>query len=262
MTITPFCLSSRRYRSVTAGSKIAAKAISNYRKNGVDILDRDATGEFLTVPPRNGHKRPFPRPRHLTLWYPTAPLPWMAPEMKKLLLWLTTLLTAVGLGILAPGQASAATSYCGLAWGSQAKTVPGMSTASVTNVRTGQHYCFDRMVVDLNGPVKGYTAGYVPTVVQDGSGIAIPVRGRAGLLVTVNAPSADHNGNLSYIPADKAELSNVAGYETFRQVVYAGSFEGYTSSGLGIRARLPFRVFSLEGPGNGSRLILDVAHYW
>ncbi|TLM83696.1 hypothetical protein FDW83_09610 [Pseudarthrobacter sp. NamE2] len=182
--------------------------------------------------------------------------------MKKLLLWLTALLAVVGLGIVAPGPASAATSYCGLEWGSLAKTAPGMSTASVTNVRTGQQPCFDRLVVDLNGPVKGYTVGYVPEIIQDGSGFRIPVYGNARLQITVNAPSYDSNGNLTYNPAAKAELSNVAGYQTFRQVVYAGSFEGSTSMGLGVRARLPFRVFTLDGPGSGSRLIVDVAHRW
>jgi hypothetical protein len=182
--------------------------------------------------------------------------------MKKFHTWLTVILMAVGLGFLAPGPASAATSYCGLDWGSLAKTEPAMSTASVTNVRTGQHYCFDRMVVDLNGPARGYTVRYVPVVVQDGSGAEIPLRGSAFLQVTVNAPSYDSNGNATYSPAAKAELSDVSGYQTFRQVASAGSFEGYTSLGLGVRARLPFQVFTLDGPGSGSRLVLDVAHFW
>lgn len=182
--------------------------------------------------------------------------------MKKLLLWLTTLLTAVGLGFVGPGPASAETSYCGLEWGSQAKSAPEMSTASVTNVRTGRQSCFDRMVVDLNGPVTGYTVRYVQEIIQDGTGYTIPVYGNARLQVVVNAPSYDGNGNVTYNPAAKAELSNVAGYQTFRQVVYAGSFEGSTSIGLGVRARLPFRVFTLDGPGSGSRLIVDVAHFW
>ena len=177
--------------------------------------------------------------------------------MKKLLFWLTALLAAVGLGIIAPGPASATTSYCGLAWGSQEKTAPEMSTASVTNVRTGKQYCFDRMVVDINGPVKGYTVRYVPAIVQDGSGFTIPVQGGARLQVTVNAPSYDSTGNLTYNPAAKAELASVTGDQTFRQVVY-----GSTSIGLGVRARLPFRVFTLDGPGDGSRLIVDVAHFW
>jgi hypothetical protein len=182
--------------------------------------------------------------------------------MKKLLLWLMALLAAVGLGIVAPGPASAATSYCGLEWGSQAKSAPAMSTAFVTNVRTGQQPCFDRMVVDLNGPVTGYMVRYVPEIIQDGTGYKIPVYGNARLQVVVNAPSYDSNGNVTYYPAAKAELPNVAGYQTFRQVVYAGSFEGSTSIGLGVRARLPFRVFTLDGPGSGSRLIVDVAHFW
>ena len=34
-------------------------------------------------------------------------------------------------------------------------------------------------------------------------------------------------------------MPNVAGYRTFRQVAWAGSFEGQTTVGLGVRARLP-----------------------
>jgi hypothetical protein len=33
-------------------------------------------------------------------------------------------------------------------------------------------------------------------------------------------------------------------------------------SGLGVRARLPFRAFVLAGPADGSRLVVDVAHRW
>jgi hypothetical protein len=181
--------------------------------------------------------------------------------MKKIHAWLVAILMAAGLGLLAPGPASAA-AYCGQVWGSLAETSDAASTASVTNVRTGQHYCFDRLVVDLNGPAAGYHVRYVTEITQDGSGFTIPTYGAAKIQAVVRAPDHDHNGNLTYNPAAKAELSNVSGYQTFRQVVYAGSFEGSTSIGLGVRARLPFRVFTLDGPGTGSRLIIDVAHFW
>ena len=137
-----------------------------------------------------------------------------------------------------------------------------MSQAKVTNVRTGQHYCFDRLVIDLNGPVGGYTVRYVPQVTQDGSGLPIPLRGQAFLQVTVNAPAYDDKGDSTYNPANPKELTDVSGYQTFRQVAWAGSFEGYSSLGLGVRARLPFRVFTLAGPDTGSRLVIDVAHFW
>jgi hypothetical protein len=183
--------------------------------------------------------------------------------MKKLLIWLTALFMAVGLGILVPGPASATTSYCGLVWGSKAKAVETLSAASVTNVRTGRHYCFDRLVIDLKGHVDGYNVRYVGQVTQDGSGNPVPLRGQASLQVTVTAPSYDiEKGTPTYTPANQAELSNVAGYQTFRQVAWAGSFEGYTTLGLGVRARLPFRVLTLDGPGSGSRLVVDVAHFW
>ncbi|MBT2250544.1 hypothetical protein JHV56_17795 [Arthrobacter sp. BHU FT2] len=183
--------------------------------------------------------------------------------MKKLSIWFTAILVAVGLGLVVPGPASATTSYCGLAWGSLMKRDAAMTGAAVTNIRTGQHYCFDRLVVDLgSGPHPGYTVRYVTEVVQDGSGFPVPVRGNARLQVTVNAPSYDSNGNSTYTPANRSELANVAGYQTFRQVASAGSFEGYSTFGLGVRARLPFRVFTLDGPGQGSRLVVDVAHFW
>jgi hypothetical protein len=54
----------------------------------------------------------------------------------------------------------------------------------------------------------------------------------------------------------------VRGYDTFRQVAYTGSFEGQTTLGLGVRARLPFRVTTVAGPGTNTRLVVDVAHHW
>ncbi len=185
----------------------------------------------------------------------------MKVELNKIKCGWRPLLMAVGLGFLSAGPA-AADPYCGLVWGSLAKTDPAMSQAKVVSIRTGQHYCFDRLVIDLNGPVAGYTVRYVPQVVQDGSGLPVPLRGQAFIQVTVNAPAYDDKGNATYNPADKNELSNVAGYQTFRQVAWAGSFEGYSSLGLGVRARLPFRVFVLPGPDAGSRLVIDVAHFW
>ena len=181
--------------------------------------------------------------------------------MKKIHALLAAVLMAVGLGVLAPA-AAAADPYCGQVWGSLMKADPAMSQAQVVNVRSGQHYCFDRLVIDLNGPVAGYTVRYVPEVVQDGSGFPVPLRGQAFIQLTVNAPAYDSNGNSTYNPTDKNELVNVTGYQTFRQVAWAGSFEGYSSLGLGVRARLPFRVLTRTGPDTGSRLVVDVAHFW
>lgn len=158
--------------------------------------------------------------------------------------------------------ANAAAPYCGIRWGSLDKSAPALSVAPVTGVRTGRHDCYDRLVVDVRGDVGGYTVGYVPRVVADGSGAVVPTRGGAAIQVTVHDPAYDQANQPTYTPANPAELRDVTGYRTFRQVAWAGTFEGYTSLGLGVRARLPFRVFTLDGPGTASRLVVDVAHRW
>jgi len=181
--------------------------------------------------------------------------------MKKIRALLMALLLLAGLGLIAPAGAQAGP-YCGITWGSLAKSAGGMSTAPVTNVRTGQQTCYDRLVVDLQGKAKGFTVSYVTQVRQIASGQVVPLRGGAFLNIVVNDPAYRADGTASYTPANPRELSNVSGYSAFRQVAFAGSFEGKTSIGLGVRARLPFRAFILDGPGGGSRLVVDVAHYW
>ena len=165
--------------------------------------------------------------------------------------------------VLATAPAAEARSpYCGITWGSQPESVGVGSLATVEDVRAGRHGCFDRLVFDLAGDIGGYFVSYVPQATMDGSGDPIPLRGRADLLVVAHAPAYDDNG-ASTIPREgSSEIVNVAGFRTFRQVAWGGTFEGSTTIGLGVRARLPFRVFALDGPGSGSRLVIDVAHRW
>jgi hypothetical protein len=175
---------------------------------------------------------------------------------------------AIAVAGLAPVAANAATSssspsaaaapYCGITWGSLGKAASPLSQAPLTNIRAGRHACFDRLVFDVRGGnVGGYRVQYVSSVHSDGAGHVVPLRGGAKLSITVNVPANDLAGRPTYRYANARELVNVAGYRTFRQVAWAGSFEGYTSAGLGVRARLPFRVFKQPG-----RLVIDVAHAW
>ena len=172
---------------------------------------------------------------------------------------LAALALTAGLGLAWAPPAPAA--YCGITWGSTPKTAPASSSAPVSDVRTGRHACFDRLVVDMSGPAPGYRVEYVPQFTGIGSGVPIPLRGAADLRVVLAAPAYD-DGHPTYSPADTWELVDVAGYSTFRQIATAGSFEGSTELGVGVRARLPVRAFVLAGPGAGSRLVVDVTHSW
>jgi hypothetical protein len=168
-------------------------------------------------------------------------------------------------GFALTSPADAAAPYCGITWGSLEKSSSAATLGAITNVRAGRHDCYDRLVLDLNAPnaSAGYVVTYVSQVTEDGSGDPVPLAGGAFLQVTVFAPDYDvFTGQPIYQPADRSHLVNVTGFQTFRQVAHAGSFEAVTTIGLGVRARLPFRVFTLAGPGNGSRLVIDVAHFW
>ncbi|SFI52265.1 AMIN-like domain-containing (lipo)protein [Microbacterium saccharophilum] len=171
----------------------------------------------------------------------------------------------LGAGFLvSAGPAATAAPYCGITWGSLAEShLIGTMDASLTGVRAGRHACFDRLVIDVRGDIHGYDVRYVTEVRTDASGVPVPVRGAADLQIVAFAPDHDvDTGGLTYRPADKRELVDVAGYSTFRQAAWAGSNEGQSTIALGVRARLPFRTFILDGPGTGSRLVVDVAHRW
>ncbi|MDQ3714535.1 MAG: hypothetical protein M3381_00550 [Actinomycetota bacterium] len=166
--------------------------------------------------------------------------------------------TIASIALVVPATAAQAAPYCGITWGSLPKEASSGSDALVTDVRVGQQACYDRLVLDLSGDVRGYSVRYVNQVRFDGSGEVVPLRGGARLEVVARA---------GVVPSDSfflpnGELADVSDYPTFRHVAWAGSFEGQTTVGLGVRARLPFRVFILDGPGSGSRLVIDVAHRW
>jgi hypothetical protein len=117
-------------------------------------------------------------------------------------------------------------------------------------------------VFDIDGSGAGYRVAYVSQVLTQGRGQPLSLRGGAFLDITINASANDPNGHITYNPTDPSNVVNVTGFRTFRQVAFGGSFEGVTTFGLGVRARLPFRVFALTGPGSHSRLVVDVGHQW
>ena len=145
-----------------------------------------------------------------------------------------------------PAPQTVTTTACPTGWGSLPEANARMVQSPAVGIRTGRHACFDRLVVDLAGRAPGYDVRYVGTVTRDGSGFPVPLKGGAKLQIVVRAPS------------DRPfKAPDVRGYDAFRQVAYAGSFEGQTTLGVGVRARLPFRVTTLS-----DRLVIDVAHRW
>ncbi len=154
--------------------------------------------------------------------------------------------------------------FCNLWWGSLARAQGSTPTpGALERVRAGRHTCFDRLVLDLTGSPTppSYEVRYVPSVRSVGSGRPLPLAGGADLQILVRVPAVV-DGRPTLPVKDPAHLVSVTGWDTFRQVALAGTAEGQTTLGLGVRARLPFRVFVLDDPGGRSRLVVDVAHRW
>lgn len=171
----------------------------------------------------------------------------------------------MGTGVGSMLSAATTQAYCGITWGSLTKkNTVSHTTGTLDDVRSGRHSCFDRLVLDVDDVPRSlsYDVRYVDTVRQAGSGKAVPLAGDADLRIILRAPAYDDRGRSTYTPANRSRLVDVTGYSTFRQVAWAGSFEGETTIGLGVRARLPMRVMVLDGPGDGARLVIDVAHRW
>jgi hypothetical protein len=153
-------------------------------------------------------------------------------------------------------------------WGSGPRQQLVLSSAPLYLVRVGRHDCYERVVVDLNGPdAVGYAVRYVPVVREDGSGTPRPVAGKAALELVVGAPAlglddqGHQPGNVLAEPgADFFTAGQLAGWRSLREVRYAGSFEGQTTIAVGVRERVPFRVFTVLGARDQiRRVVLDVA---
>jgi hypothetical protein len=175
----------------------------------------------------------------------------MRPALRTAFIIISTLaLFAATMFVAASAMADGS---CAVAWGSLPKTAVASPGAPITAVRTGPGVCYDRVVFDVPGTVgapAGWSVSYQTQVLSEGAGQPLSVPGGAKLAVGLAHPS-----NLGAVNSS----ATVAGYRTLRSVVYGGSFEGYSTFGVGVRARLPFRVFALGSPG---RIVIDVAHSW
>jgi hypothetical protein len=227
------------------------------------ILDRIASSVSPRLPHRSrlderldrGACNKVARRPHLTGMITTIDRLTRFASRRFLLAAVLTLAVIGGAGATGAAAAASSTPFCGITWGSLPRAAGDLSTPPLLDVRTGQHDCYDRVVFDFGrplfgGPASGYRVAYSDTVTGQGQGAPLRIAGGAKLAV------------LLLEPADDPRMPDVAGYRTLRDIVYGGSFEGYTTIGIGVRARLPFRVLTLAGPGDHSRIVIDVAHRW
>ncbi|TSD95292.1 hypothetical protein FOS14_18185 [Skermania sp. ID1734] len=130
-----------------------------------------------------------------------------------------------------------------------------ITTGTVSDVVPKPGRCFDTVTfqLDTSDPV-GYRAAYVPQVTQAGSGRVIPVDGGAEVQVSIKAPAADiaKFHNFTFTAGDD--------YQSLRQIVFAGSFEGVTTFGIGTASQTPLAVESHKDSAGKTQVVLYLAH--
>jgi hypothetical protein len=155
-----------------------------------------------------------------------------------------------------PGSAGAAANRCDAgAWHAAPVTVTRQVAVPpvprVTAIRTAAHpECgYDRVVLDITGPVPGYSIRYASQVTADPSGRTITVSGRSYLLITLR-PAQAHTDSGSATITPRARVLN---YPMLKGYALAGDFEGVLTLALGLQAPTSIRVGELPG-----RLYIDL----
>jgi hypothetical protein len=120
------------------------------------------------------------------------------------------------------------------------------------------------LVLDYADDADAFRVRYVSRIRGLDLPAPVDLRGGALLEIVVQTPYGEDEPSFwsGYNPPNRRELVNVSGWRTFRQASLVEVYESQVALGLGVRARLPFRVFTLDGPGQGSRIVIDVAHRW
>ncbi|HEX2075436.1 MAG TPA: hypothetical protein VHF92_16750 [Geodermatophilus sp.] len=127
---------------------------------------------------------------------------------------------------------------------------------TVTDIRTGRHEGFDRVVFEVGGTgTPGWDVRYVDQASSQGSGDPVDVAGEAVLQVTLTGAGYPYDtGVEEYAGPDPLPGQ---GTEVVTEVAFDATFEGTTVAFVGTSTEAPFRVYLLESP---TRVVLEVAH--
>ena len=131
-------------------------------------------------------------------------------------------------------------------------SAPGNNGVKVLGLRYAAHPTFDRVVIDLRGPLPDYRTGYARRFHYEGSGKPIPIRGASGLWVSLTAAGHDAAGNNLYTgPRSPPRVRDPEGARARRRL--------RGSDDLRLRAAAPRRL-PHPAPDRPSRMVIDFRH--
>lgn len=140
-------------------------------------------------------------------------------------------------------------------WAESAVTrSPSGGTATLVAARAARHDGYDRFVLEFSDDLPGYRIRYPgEPLFQCGSGRPIEVAQAATLQVELRRSAAhDDQGNVTI---SERQLS--PGLPMLHTARLTCDYEGIVEWVLGVDARTPFRVFTLQEP---ARVVVDIRH--
>jgi hypothetical protein len=134
--------------------------------------------------------------------------------------------------------------------------VEGLSSLVGTEIRTGAHDCYERIVIELagEGTLPGYSVAYQTgriTRGQTGDQV-VDLRGAADLQIVVQSWMGSMEdgtlwGEQSIVPTNVQHIL---------ELYLADNWEGHMVWGVGLDEERPFRVSTLTDP---PRVVVDIA---
>jgi hypothetical protein len=156
-------------------------------------------------------------------------------------------------------QAIAASPCTAFRFGTQDRAFDGPHLpGKIVAARIGRHSCFDRLVLDVQGGLPGWSVAYKDRFVQDATGFTLGFHGTRVLEIVMRTNA--HDINTGRVSLSRANLPPRPTFPAFRDVIFGADFEGQTQLGVGVEHLRPFRVFTLPGPRGHILWILDVKH--
>jgi hypothetical protein len=115
----------------------------------------------------------------------------------------------------------------------------------ITAVRVAQHpECgYDRIVLDIRGPIPGYSIRYVDHVIADPSGRTVTMPGARYLLIIVQPAQAHTDAGVPTMSGGVRQ----PGYPALVSWALAGDFEGYVRIALGLSGHFSIRTGEMAG---------------
>lgn len=171
--------------------------------------------------------------------------------MKRLTGLVATLLTILSVTVLSSGPATALPAWQDTAtsW-----TNPQARESRVVGLRYATHPTFDRVVIDIRGPIPGGSIHYAKRFFEDGSGNPVPIGGASGLALNLT-PARAHSleGDNIYMGPKIARPH----FDTLKALAFTGDYESNVSFGFALTHRADYRIFFLHNP---QRLVIDFRH--